>query len=97
MAEIHGVKCRLSNYPVLAEFKCFASDMFQQFNSRQIHSIITRTLDDHMDLGYMMKSKVVLNHFPMHTNDGARKTVFESWMKYRFHLALGMISPTNGF
>ena len=40
MAEIQGVKARLSNYPVLTEFKCFASDLFEQFNSRQVHSII---------------------------------------------------------
>ena len=48
-AEIHDVKTRLSNYPVLTEFRCYASDMFEQFNARQVHSIINQTLEDHMD------------------------------------------------
>ena len=91
MAEFKGVKCRMSNFDVLAEFKCYASDMFEQFNSRQTHSIIMRTLEDHMDLGYMEKSKVITQHFPMHSNDGSRVVVMESWLKYRFRLVLGMI------
>ena len=34
MAEILKIKCRMSNYNIYAEFKCYASDMFDQFNAR---------------------------------------------------------------
>ena len=34
MAEILEVNCRMSNYNIMTEFKCFASDMFDQFNAR---------------------------------------------------------------
>lgn len=59
MAEIQNVKARLSNYPVLTEFRCYCSDMFEQFNSRQIHSIIMNTLNEQMDLDYLVKSHVI--------------------------------------
>ena len=34
MGEILGVKCRMSNYNVMLDFRCFGSDMFDQFNGR---------------------------------------------------------------
>ena len=34
MAEITQVKCRMMNYNVCEDFKCYASDMFDQFNAR---------------------------------------------------------------
>ena len=64
--------------------------MFEQFNARQIQSIIIGTLENHMDLGYMMKSKVIMDHFPMHNSN--RFVVRESWIKYRFKLVLGFIT-----
>ena len=88
-AEIHDVKVRLSNYPVLSEFRCYASDMFEQFNSRQVHSIINNMFDEHMDLDYMMKSHVISDHFPMHTKD--RLEINKSWHKNKGWLTFGMI------
>ena len=88
-AEIHDVKTRLSNYPVLTEFRCYASDMFEQFNARQVHSIINQTLEDHMDLDYMLKSHVITDHFPMHTKD--RHAIKASWHSNKYKLTFGFI------
>lgn len=35
MAELLKVKCRMSNHKVLIDFKCFASDLFEQFDNAQ--------------------------------------------------------------
>ena len=33
MAELLKVKCRMSNHKVLMDFKCFAADLFEQFDN----------------------------------------------------------------
>lgn len=35
MGEILKIKCRLSLHDCQSEFKCYAEDFFDQFNSRQ--------------------------------------------------------------
>jgi hypothetical protein len=67
----------------------FASDMFEQFNARQVHYIIGQHLEEHMDIDYLMKSHVIKDHFPMHHKD--REVVAASWHKYKFRLAAGFI------
>jgi len=34
MGEILGIECRLSKYDCMMPFKCYAGDMFDQFNAR---------------------------------------------------------------
>ena len=33
MAELLKVKCRMSTHKVMLEFKCFAADLFEQFDN----------------------------------------------------------------
>ena len=35
MGEILKVKCRMSNYRCMVDFRCYASDLFEQFDNRQ--------------------------------------------------------------
>ncbi len=35
MAELLKVKCRMSNHKILMDFKCFAADLFEQFDNAQ--------------------------------------------------------------
>ena len=44
MGEILGIECRLSKYDCMLPFKCYAGDMFDQFNARQIQTIVLTTL-----------------------------------------------------
>lgn len=45
MAEILNVECRLSKYDCKQPFKCYAADMFDQFNSREHQAIIKQTIE----------------------------------------------------
>ena len=40
MAELIKVKCRLSNHKCMLEFKCYAADLFEQFDNQQTQAII---------------------------------------------------------
>jgi len=44
MGEIMGIEARISKYDTQVPFKCYAADMFDQFNSRQHQAIIQETL-----------------------------------------------------
>jgi hypothetical protein len=74
-------------------FKCYAADMFDQFNSRQHQAIILETLDSELDLDYMMKSGVITDHFNVHMPE--REIIYKSWLEYRWRLSSGMV--TTGF
>ena len=47
------------------------------------------TLEQELDLDYMRKSGVILDHFPVHMPE--RDLVYTSWMEYRWRLSFGMI------
>ena len=40
MGEILKVNCRLSSYDCVLPFRCYAGDLFDQFNARQVQSIV---------------------------------------------------------
>ena len=40
MGEIIKMKCGMSNYRCMMDFKCYAADLFEQFSNRQTQSII---------------------------------------------------------
>ena len=42
-----------------------------------------------MDLDYLKKSGVILDHFPIHMED--RHLVYTSWLEYRWRLSSGML------
>ena len=42
-----------------------------------------------MDLDYLKKSGVILDHFPIHMED--RHLVYASWLEYRWRLSSGML------
>ena len=88
-AEIQNIKARLKSHPILSEFRCYASDFFEKFNSRQVQSIILTALEDQMDLGYMCKSGVITDHFPCHSDD--RSTVDVSWNQHKLPLVWGFL------
>ena len=45
MGEILEIECRLSKYNVSMPFKCYAGDMFNAFNARQMQTIVMETLE----------------------------------------------------
>ena len=59
MAEILQIECRLSKYDCQQPFKCYAADMFDQFNSRQHQAIVTQTIKSEIDIDYLVKSGVI--------------------------------------
>ena len=88
-AELLKVETRLKNYDCLMPFKCFAREMFWQFNSRQHHFIVSQTLRRELDFKFMEKSKIIVEHFPLHVQE--RKHIYQSWYEYKNRLALGML------
>ena len=42
-----------------------------------------------MDVDYLKKSGVILDHFPVHMED--RHLVYPSWLEYRWRLSAGML------
>ena len=93
MGEILNVQTRLSKYDCQQPFRCFAADMFDQFNARQHQAIVMETLSQEMDIEYMRKSGVILEDFPVHMPE--RSLIYTSWMEYRWRLSFGML--TRGF
>ena len=89
MGEILEVECRMSKYDCVMPFKCYASDMYDQFNSRQHISIVLETLNQELDMDYLRKSGVILDHFPVHMPE--RDLIEVSWNEYRWRLSAGMI------
>ena len=89
MAEIQKVKVKMSQYDCLVEFKCFAEDKFQPFNARQKQAIILKSLENDIDIEYLEKQGVILDHFPMHARD--RELIQKSWDKYKWRLSFGFI------
>jgi len=75
MGEILKVKCRLSSHRCLLDFKCYASDLFEQFDNRQTQSIILQTFNMQFDSGYLVKSKVIKEHFPIHSREEERNKI----------------------
>jgi hypothetical protein len=69
MAEVFHVKTRLSNFDCMVDFKCFAEDFFEPFNSRQVQSIILQTFEQEFDLKDHEKSQVIIDHFPLHQKE----------------------------
>ena len=90
MGEILEVECRLSKYDCVQPFKCYAADKFDQFNSRQHQAIVMETLEQEVDMDYMRKSGVILEHFPVHMPE--RSKIEESWNQYGLKLSWGMIT-----
>ena len=51
------------------------------------------TLEQEMDIDYLIKSGVILNHFTLHTED--RHFIYSSWLEYRWRLSWGMFTGHN--
>ena len=92
MGEILKVNCRVSNHRCMMEFKCYASDLFEQFDNTQTQSIVAQTFGLHFDLGYLVKSKVVKEHFPMHAEEQEREKIKISWDNYGTRLSWGFLT-----
>ena len=48
-----------------------------------------KSMDNHMDLGYMESAKVISDHFPCHTE--SRATVDVSWHGHKWQLVWGFL------
>jgi len=92
MGELLKVKCRMSSYRCMMEFKCYASDLFEQFDNRQTQSIIQQTFNMHFDLGYLVKSKVVKQHFPVHAREEELNKIQVAWKMYGVRLSWGFLT-----
>ena len=66
MAEQMKIETRLKKYDCLLPFKSEARNMFEQFNSRQYHYIVSEILQRELDLNFLKTTEVVLDHFPLH-------------------------------
>ena len=89
MAEILQIECRLSKYDCQQPFKCYAADMFDQFNSRQHQAIVTQTLNAELDIDYLVSSRVIQEHCPVHMPE--RREIYKSWSEYKWRLSWGML------
>ncbi len=47
------------------------------------------TLNSNLDMEYLRKSGVLLDHFPVHMPE--RSLIYESWLEYRWRLSWGML------
>ena len=92
MGELLKIKCRLSNHKCMLEYKCYASDLFEQFDNTQTQSIVVQTLNMHFDIGYFIKSKIILQHFPMHSHEEERNKIVTSWNQYGNRLSVGFLT-----
>jgi len=90
MAEILRVKTRLKMYDYMNEFKGYASELFEQYNSRQAQFIMQETFKRVMDIDYLVKARIVDDHYPLHTHD--RDRIQQSWSKYYCRLMTGFIT-----
>ena len=43
------------------------------------------------DIGYLVKSKVILDHFPVHSREEEREKIKIAWEKYGMRLARGFM------
>jgi len=89
MAECLKIKCRMTSFDVIADFQCFASDKFEQFNARQHQSILMQTMETEFDMDYLIKSKVIIDNFPVHDKD--RHTIIDSFHDYKYPLIWGFV------
>ena len=89
MGEILEIECRLSKFDCVLPFKCYAADMFDQFNARQHQAIVRETLEQELDLEYLQKSHVISQHFPVHLPE--RNLISVSWEEYKWRLSRGML------
>ena len=89
MGEILEIECRLSQFDCMMPFKCYAADMYDQFNARQHQAIVRETLETELDLDYLVKSHVITNHFPVHLPE--RNLISVSWEEYKWRLSRGML------
>lgn len=92
MGELLEVQCRLSIHDLNTEFKCYAADLYEQFNSRQTQYIILKTFETEFDIGYLTKTGVIIDHFPCHTQD--REYIIKSWRKHGFKLTYSIFLPS---
>lgn len=90
MAELLKVETKLKKFDCLLPFKTHARDIFEQFNSRQHHYIVSETLQRELDFEFLSTSKIIIDHFPLHYSE--RKRIQPSWMEYRCRLSCGMIA-----
>ena len=92
MAELLKVRCRMSAHKIMLDFKCYASDLFEQFDNQQTQSIVLQSFNMHFDIGYLVKSKVIKEHFPVHSREEERLKINTSWDQYGTRLAWGFLT-----
>ena len=46
----------------------------------------------HFDLGYLVKSKVIKEHFPVHSHEEEREKIMISWKNYGTRLSVGFLT-----
>ena len=50
------------------------------------------TFNMQFDIGYLVKSKVILDHFPVHSREEEREKIKIAWEKYGMRLARGFMT-----
>ena len=84
------MRTRLSNYDTTFEFKCFAEDFYESFNTRQIHYILETTFQEELNMELFEKRKIIIDRFPLHEKLEIREAVSTSWKKYRWRILGGL-------
>ena len=93
MGERLGMECKMSSYDCLLEYKCFANDLFESFDSSQVQYIMRKTFENAFDFWYLVQSGVIMEHFPCH-ND-RRFEITKTWEKKGRKLMFFMIFPNH--
>jgi len=73
----------------VAQFKCLAADMFENFQATERHLIMMNIFQQEIDINYYKQTGIILDHFPAHTED--KKQIDGSFKRYRWPLIRGFL------
>ena len=59
----------------MLDFKCFARDFYESFNTRQIHFILETTFHEELPMELFVKRKIILDYYPLHERMEIREAV----------------------
>jgi hypothetical protein len=88
-AEMKSVQTRLSEYETTEEFKFYAEDFFESFNTRQVHYLLESAFKTELNIDLLEARKIIEEHYPLHEKPEIRQAVQQSWFKYRWRMIFG--------
>jgi len=68
MGERMKMSCKMSEYDIEMPFKGYAKDKFEPFNSRQSQTIISKIIEEEVEVSHFTANKIILDHFLLHND-----------------------------